>query len=102
LEHTLSLKEDIIPPIQDRNNKDERRLAASVTGSNPNSNSVMLSVSKEFETPDRIQSFATKISESVSQTAKSASTVEEQFQPLENAVSFACNSPFHVRAPPFQ
>jgi hypothetical protein len=52
---------DLILPIQDRSNKDETCVAAFVTGNNHNnSNSVMSSVSKEFETPDHIRSFATK------------------------------------------
>jgi hypothetical protein len=64
---------DIIPPIQDRNKKDKTSAAASGIGNNHNgSNSVMSSVAKELETPDLIQSFANNMSDSVSQTAKSA------------------------------
>jgi hypothetical protein len=91
----------IIPPIQERSIKDETCVAACVTGSNHSSNSVM-SVSKEFETADHIRSFATKITDSVSQREKSVSTMGEQVQPLEIAVSFVCISSFHFRAPPFR
>jgi hypothetical protein len=42
------------------------------------------------------RSFAYKMPDSVSQTAKSASTMEEQVQPLQNGVSSACSSPFMV------
>jgi hypothetical protein len=51
-----------------------------------------MSVSKEFETPDRIRSFATKITDSVSQREKSPSTIGEKVQPLEIAVFFGCIS----------
>jgi hypothetical protein len=86
---------DIISPIQDRNDKDETHVAASVTSNNHDgNNNVMLSFSKECETPDLSQSFATKMAVSVSQRAKSASTVEEQVQPMENGVSYACSSLF--------
>jgi hypothetical protein len=86
---------DIIPPTQVRNNKDDTCVVASVIDNNhKGSNGIMFSVSKESETPDRVRSFATKMSDSVSQTAKSASTMEEQVQPLENAVSSACSSLF--------
>jgi hypothetical protein len=54
----------------------------------------MSSVSKKFETPDLIRSFATKVSDSMPQRAKSASTIEEQVQPLENVVSSTCSSLF--------
>jgi hypothetical protein len=61
---------DIIPPIEERSTKGDTCVAASVTGSNHNNSNSVMSVSKEFETPDHIRSFATKITDSVSQTAK--------------------------------
>jgi hypothetical protein len=86
---------DINSRIQDRNDKDETRVAASVTGNNHNSNNnVMSSILKEFETQHLNQSFATKMSASVSQTTKSASTMDEQVRPLENGISSACSSLF--------
>ncbi|PNF27182.1 hypothetical protein B7P43_G07853 [Cryptotermes secundus] len=68
---------DIIPPIRDRNKKDETNVATSATGNNHSSSSVMSSVAKELKTPDLIRPFATKVSDSVSQTAKSASIPDD-------------------------
>lgn len=94
---------DIIPPIRDRNKKDETSVAASATGNNHNSSSsVMLSVAKELKTPDLIRPFATKISDSLSQTAKSASFPDDL-----GAVAFPDSDPTNgtyvrtqIQAPP--